>query len=163
MHDPLTGLLNRRHMTQQLQRTIAAYQTQQRSCATMLIDLDRFKQVNDTLGHSVGDALLKQVAERLVAIVGDREKVCRLGGDEFQVMLPDLDDRGVLGDLADRIIAMVSQPYAIEGSRCLIGASVGIAIAPFDGTAIEDLMRNADLALYAAKHSGRGRFRFFAR
>ncbi|MCP5387842.1 MAG: EAL domain-containing protein [Novosphingobium sp.] len=163
MHDALTGLLNRRRMTDLLDRTLAAYQYQQRSCATMLIDLDRFKQINDTLGHAIGDGLLKQVGERLVTIVGDREKVCRLGGDEFQVILPDCDDRGALGDLAGRIISMLSQPYTVEGSRCIIGASVGIGISPFDGAERGELMRNADLALYAAKHAGRGRFCFFTR
>ncbi|MDE8651332.1 EAL domain-containing protein [Novosphingobium album (ex Liu et al. 2023)] len=163
MSDPLTGLLNRRRITALLERTIAAYKLQDRPCATMLIDLDRFKQVNDTLGHSTGDALLRQVGERLVRIVGDKEKVGRIGGDEFQVILPDKEDRGELGELAERIIAMISQPYTIEGSRCLIGASVGIAVSPFDGADVEQLVRNADLALYAAKHGGRGGFRFFSR
>src|SRR3546814_19669519 len=90
----------------------------------MLLDLDRFKQVNDTLGHPAGDALLKQVAERLLKIVGDKEMVSRLGGDEFQIILPDQEDRGKLGDLARDIIASLSQPYSVEGSRCIIGASV---------------------------------------
>ncbi|MCW1383054.1 EAL domain-containing protein [Novosphingobium sp. KCTC 2891] len=162
MHDPLTGLLNRRHMTRLLEKTLTAFALQKRACATMLIDLDRFKQVNDTMGHAVGDALLKQVAERLVRVVGDKEKVSRLGGDEFQVFLPDTDDRGLLGDLATKIITSISQPYTIEGARCLIGASVGVAVAPFDGSVTDELVRNADLALYAAKGSGRGRFRFFS-
>ena len=82
----------------------------------MLIDLDRFKHVNDTLGHPAGDALLKQVAERLVKVVGDREKISRLGGDEFQIILQDVEDRGALGDLAERIIKSLSQPYSIEGA-----------------------------------------------
>src|SRR3546814_2617095 len=89
----------------------------------MLLDLDRFKQVNDTLGHPAGDALLKQVAERLLKIVGDKEMVSRLGGDEFQIILPDQEDRGKLGDVAREIIANLSQPYSVEGSRCIIGAS----------------------------------------
>jgi diguanylate cyclase (GGDEF)-like protein len=162
MHDPLTGLLNRRQMTTKIERTLAAYMTQKRPCATLLIDLDRFKQVNDTLGHSAGDTLLRLVSERLVTILGDAE-VCRLGGDEFQVFLPDVEDRGDLGNLAERIITMLSQPYTVEGSRCIIGASVGVAISPFDGTDADELIRNADLALYAAKHGGRGGFRFFTR
>jgi diguanylate cyclase (GGDEF)-like protein/PAS domain S-box-containing protein len=161
-YDSLTGLLNRYQMARKLEKTIAAYQVQKRACAVMLIDLDRFKQVNDTLGHPAGDALLKQVAERLVRVVGDREKIGRLGGDEFQIILPDEDDRGVLGDLADRIIRSISQPYSIDGSRCIIGASVGIAVSPFDGQSSEDLIRSADLALYSAKGSGRGRFRFYS-
>ncbi|MDE2404232.1 MAG: EAL domain-containing protein [Sphingomonadales bacterium] len=161
MNDPLTGLANRRHMGALLDRTVTAYAAQKRSCATMLIDLDRFKQVNDTLGHPIGDALLKVVAERLVKVIGDKEKVCRLGGDEFQVILPDVDDRGRLGDLATSIIAQVSEPYTIEGNRCLIGASVGIAVSPYDGETAQELVRNADLALYAAKHNGRGRHAFY--
>ena len=161
MYDALTGLTNRRHMGQVLESTLQAFAHQNRSCAIMLIDLDRFKQVNDTLGHPAGDALLKQVAERLLKILGDKEKVCRLGGDEFQILLPDEADRGAVGELATHIISSLSQPYSVEGSRCVIGASVGIAISPYDGTTNEELIRNADLALYAAKGGGRGRFRFF--
>src|SRR3546814_12211684 len=89
----------------------------------MLLDLDRFKQVNDTLGHPAGDALLKQVAERLLKIVGDKEMVSRLGGDEFQIILPDQEDRGKLGDVAREIIANLSQPSSVESSRCIIGSS----------------------------------------
>jgi diguanylate cyclase (GGDEF)-like protein len=161
MYDALTGLTNRRRMGQLLDTTLTAFGTQNRSCAIMLIDLDRFKQVNDTLGHPAGDALLKQVAERLLKILGDKDKVCRLGGDEFQILLPDEPDRGALGDLATHIIGALSQPYSVEGSRCVIGASIGVAISPYDGKNSEDLIRNADLALYAAKGGGRGRFRFF--
>ncbi len=161
MYDPLTGLTNRRRMSQLLDTTLQAFARQQRPCAIMLIDLDRFKQVNDTLGHPAGDALLKQVAERLLKIIGEKEKVCRLGGDEFQILLPDCDDRGALGALATAIIASLSQPYSVGGSRCVIGASIGVAVSPFDGATSEDLIRNADLALYAAKDGGRGRFRFF--
>jgi diguanylate cyclase (GGDEF)-like protein len=162
MHDPLTGLLNRRRMTQLLERTLSHGVAHRVSCAIMLIDLDRFKQVNDTLGHAAGDALLRQVSQRLVRVVGDKEKVSRLGGDEFQVIMPGIEDRGVLGDLATSIITSISQPYSIDGSRCLIGASVGVAVSPFDGNGSEELVRNADLALYAAKGGGRGRFRFFS-
>jgi diguanylate cyclase (GGDEF)-like protein len=161
MYDPLTGLPNRRRMSQVLETTLQAFGQQHRPCAIMLIDLDRFKQVNDTLGHPAGDALLKLVAERLLKIIGDKEKLCRLGGDEFQIILPDVDDRGALGSIANDIITSLSQPYAVDGARCVIGASIGIAVSPFDGGTSEDLIRNADLALYAAKGGGRGRFRFF--
>lgn len=162
MYDPLTGLTNRRRMGRVLESTLQAFAQQSRSCTIMLIDLDRFKQVNDTLGHPAGDALLKQVSERLLKIIDDKEKVCRLGGDEFQIILPDEQDRGVLGNLANHIISSLSQPYSVEGSRCVIGASVGIAISPHDGKTSEELIRNADLALYAAKGGGRGRFCFFS-
>ncbi|SEH13553.1 diguanylate cyclase (GGDEF) domain-containing protein [Sphingopyxis sp. YR583] len=162
LYDSLTGLANRFNISKKLDKTLAAFAQQQRSCAIMLLDLDRFKQVNDTLGHPAGDALLKQVAERLLKIVGDKEMVSRLGGDEFQIILPDIEDRGKLGDMAADIIASLSQPYSVEGSRCIIGASVGIAIAPFDGLSGDELVRNADLALYAAKGNGRGRFSFYS-
>lgn len=129
-----------------------------------MMDLDRFKAVNDTLGHPAGDELLKQVAGRLQRIVTEAGcEIGRLGGDEFQIMIPDLDDRGRLGEIARTIITMISQPYQIEGSRCVIGASVGVAVFPFDGVNCEDLVRSADLALYAAKGGGRGQFRFYSR
>ena len=162
LYDSLTGLANRFNISKKLDATLAAFAQQQRSCAIMLLDLDRFKQVNDTLGHPAGDALLKQVAERLLKIVGDKEMVSRLGGDEFQIILLDIEDRGKLGDMATDIIASLSQPYSVEGSRCIIGVSVGVAIAPFDGQGSDDLVRNADLALYAAKGNGRGRFAFYS-
>ena len=161
-YDSLTGLLNRFRMGKLLETTLSAFKQQRRACSVMLIDLDRFKHVNDTLGHPAGDALLKQVAERLIKVVGDREKIGRLGGDEFQIILQDVDDRGALGDMAEKIIKSLSQPYSVDGSRCIIGASVGIAVSPFDGQSSEELIRNADLALYAAKGGGRGRFRFYS-
>jgi diguanylate cyclase (GGDEF)-like protein/PAS domain S-box-containing protein len=161
-YDSLTGLLNRFRMSKLLDTTLSAFKAQRRACSIMLIDLDRFKHVNDTLGHPAGDALLKQVAERLIKVVGDREKISRLGGDEFQIILQDVEDRGSLGEMAERIIKSLSQPYMVDGSRCIIGASIGIAVSPFDGQSSEDLIRNADLALYAAKGGGRGRFRFYS-
>ena len=162
MFDPLTGLLNRRNMGLFLETALNASRTMSRSCALLQIDLDRFKQVNDSLGHPVGDALLKQVAERLQLLIGDKGKVCRIGGDEFQIAIQDQDDRGYLGTLGESVINTLSQPYSIGGSRCNIGASVGIAVSPFDGDTVEDLIRNADLALYAAKGAGRGRFCFYS-
>ncbi len=161
--DSLTGLANRHRMGKRLESTLVAYRTAKRACAIMMLDLDRFKQVNDTLGHPAGDELLKQVAQRLNRIVADKSyEIGRLGGDEFQILLPDLDDRGRLGEVAKSIITMLSQPYQIDGSRCVIGASVGIAIAPYDGVTSEELVRSADLALYASKGGGRGQFRFYS-
>ena len=162
-YDSLTGLANRHRMGKRLDATLTAYQAAKRSCAIMMIDLDRFKQVNDTLGHPAGDELLKQVANRLGRVINEKGcEIGRLGGDEFQIMIPDIDDRGRLGEIAKTIITMVSQPYQIEGSRCVIGASVGIAIAPYDGINSEELVRSADLALYASKGGGRGQFRFYS-
>ncbi|MFN3516780.1 MAG: putative bifunctional diguanylate cyclase/phosphodiesterase [Novosphingobium sp.] len=162
-YDSLTGLANRHRMGKRLSATLTAYQAAKRSCAVMMMDLDRFKAVNDTLGHPAGDELLKQVAQRLQRVITDKNcEIGRLGGDEFQIMLPDIDDRGRLGEIAKTIITMISQPYQIEGSRCVIGASVGIAIAPYDGINSEELVRSTDLALYAAKGGGRGQFRFYS-
>lgn len=162
MFDSLTGLSNRASMSKKLESTLTAFTQQKRTCSIMLLDLDRFKIVNDTLGHPAGDQLLKHVAKRLTRAVGEFGEVSRLGGDEFQILLPDWEDRGNLGELANTIISSLTQPYTIEGSRCIIGASVGVAIAPFDGLNSEELVRSADLALYAAKGAGRGRFQFFS-
>jgi diguanylate cyclase (GGDEF)-like protein/PAS domain S-box-containing protein len=149
-------------MTKRLTATLTAYKAAKRSCALMMLDLDRFKQVNDTLGHPAGDELLKQVSQRLERIIGGRGEIGRLGGDEFQVMLPDIDDRGRLGEIANSVIQMISQPYSLDGSRAIIGTSVGIAIAPYDGIDTDELVSSADLALYAAKGGGRGQYRFFS-
>ncbi|MEO9462824.1 MAG: EAL domain-containing protein [Marinomonas sp.] len=159
--DSLTGLANRHRMTKRLEKTLEAYRNSKRSCALMMLDLDRFKQVNDTLGHPAGDELLQQVSARLKTIVDKRGEIGRIGGDEFQILLPDIDDRGVLGELSERLIQMVSQPYSINGSRAIIGTSVGVAIAPYDGLDAEELVKAADMALYAAKAGGRGQHRFY--
>ena len=160
--DSLTGLSNRFRMSQTLEKILLAPQVHNRACAVFLLDLDRFKQVNDTLGHPAGDALLKHVAQRLERVVGKMGRVGRLGGDEFKVILPGKIEREMLAQLAERVIESLSQPYSIEGSRVMIGASVGIALAPDDGVTSEALIRNADLALYAAKDGGRGRHHFYA-
>ena len=160
--DSLTGLANRHRMTTRLDTTLRQYRTSKRVCALMMLDLDRFKQVNDTLGHPAGDELLKQVAARLKNVLGDSTEIGRLGGDEFLIMLPDVDDRGDLGALAGRVIQMIAQPYSVNGSRAIIGVSLGIAIAPYDGLDAEELVKAADLALYAAKGGGRGQYRFYS-
>ena len=161
-YDSLTGLSNRHRMKKELTAKLKAYRSSKRVCALLMLDLDRFKQINDTLGHPAGDELLKQVAARLNAILEHRGEIGRLGGDEFQVILPDIDDRGELGDIAARVIQMLAQPYSINGSRAIIGVSLGIAIAPYDGLETDDLVKAADLALYAAKGGGRGQYRFYS-
>lgn len=160
--DSLTGLANRHRMDRRLDSTLSAYKSAKRSCALLMMDLDKFKYVNDTMGHPAGDELLRQVGDRLRAVVGNRGEIGRLGGDEFQVILPDVDDRGELGELADKIIQMLSSPYQVEGKRAIIGASVGVSIAPYDGLERDELTRSADLALYAAKNGGRGMYRFYS-
>ncbi|WP_018075274.1 EAL domain-containing protein [Novosphingobium nitrogenifigens] len=160
--DSLTGLANRFFMSQSLEKILVAPQVQQRACAVFLIDLDRFKQVNDTLGHPAGDQLLKQVAQRLERGVGAAGRVGRLGGDEFEIILAGRIERPMLAQIAAHIIESLSQPYTLDLGRVMIGASIGIAIAPDDGVTSEALIRNADLALYAAKDGGRGRYHFYA-
>ncbi len=161
-YDSLTSLANRFQMAQTLEKILTAQRIEQRACAVFLIDLDRFKQVNDTMGHPAGDALLMQVAQRLERTVNKDGRVGRLGGDEFKVVLPGKIDRNDLANLAQLIIENLSQPYSIEGHRVVIGASIGIALSPDDGVTSEALIRNADLALYAAKDGGRGRHHFYA-
>ncbi|GMN14263.1 hypothetical protein MTsPCn7_20400 [Altererythrobacter sp. MTPC7] len=161
--DSLTGLANRFQMSQTLNKILSSPQEQNRECAVFLLDLDRFKHVNDTLGHPAGDALLKQVSQRLDAAVGESGRVGRLGGDEFKVILPGRNPRAMLAQLAADIIRSLSQPYSIEGHRVVIGASIGIAISPDDAKDIDLIIRNADLALYAAKDGGRGRYHFYAK
>ena len=161
-YDSLTGLANRLQMSKSLEKILNARAVEHRACTVLLLDLDRFKQVNDTLGHPAGDALLKQVAHRLERVVENRGRVGRLGGDEFEVLVPGHTPRERLAQLADRIIHSLSEPYDIDGHRVVIGASVGIAVAPDDGVTSEAIIRNADLALYAAKDGGRGRYHFYA-
>ncbi|WP_338446187.1 EAL domain-containing protein [Pelagerythrobacter marensis] len=161
-YDSLTGLANRFQMSQTLEKIVCSPQERERECAILLLDLDRFKHVNDTMGHPAGDALLKQVAQRLERTAGKFGRVGRLGGDEFEVIVPGRSDRDKLGHLAQEILHALSQPYTIEGQRVVIGSSIGIAISPDHGVTSESLIRNADLALYAAKDGGRGRFHFYS-
>ena len=161
-YDSLTGLANRLQMAQTLENILVALNMEHRTCAVFLLDLDRFKQVDDTMGHPAGDYLLTQVASRLERTIGEQGRVGRLGGDEFQVVLPGRHRREDLAQLALRFIQDVSEPYSIDGHRVMIGASVGIAFSPEDGVTSEALIRNADLALYAAKDGGRGLYHFYA-
>jgi diguanylate cyclase (GGDEF)-like protein len=160
-YDSLTGLPNRATMGRMLDEALANASERRRGCALMLIDLDRFKQVNDTLGHPFGDKLLKQAAARLRDVIGDAGQVGRLGGDEFQAIFPGLEAEGPLSRLAEAAIAEVSKPYEIDGHRACVGASIGIALARPGKAYAAGLVKEADLALYAAKADGRGTFRFF--
>ena len=161
-YDSLTGLANRLQMAQTLEKILAAPNIDRRNCAVFLLDLDRFKQVNDTMGHPAGDYLLTQVASRLERTIGELGRVGRLGGDEFQVVLPGRHRSEDLAQLAVQVIRDLSEPYSIDGHRVMIGASIGIAFSPEDGMTSEAIIRNADLALYAAKDGGRGRHHFYA-
>ena len=159
--DSLTGLPNRAMMRQTLEEALRNAAHRQKGCALFMIDLDRFKNVNDTLGHPVGDALLRQVAERLKSVMGNHGQVGRLGGDEFQAVFPGTTDIGLLESLARTLIEQVSRPYMIEGYKVTIGASVGVVIGDPGRASADALVRNADLALYAAKGAGRGKHCFY--
>ena len=160
--DSLTGLANRIQMLRSLEQAVADRHGKPGECTLMMLDLDRFKSVNDTLGHPAGDALLRQVSQRLQRVVGERGLVGRQGGDEFKILLPGRHDQAMLAHLAQAIISAVSQPYSIEGTAVVIGVSIGISACPQDGVTADALIRNADLALYAAKGDGRGVHRFYS-
>ncbi len=162
-HDALTGLPNRVLFHERLDDALARLRRPggAPSLAVHCLDLDHFKSVNDTLGHPVGDLLLKAVAERLARCVGEEALVARLGGDEFAVIQPIASGPNAAGELANRLIALVAAPYDVQGNEVVIGASIGIALAPGDGDTADVLLRNADMALYRAKSEGRGTSHFF--
>jgi len=160
--DSLTGLPNREVLRRALDDALISAVRRKHRCSVFLLDLDRFKAVNDTLGHPAGDTLLRLVSLRLREVIGDLGQVGRLGGDEFEVVLPATSDKDTLSKLAQGIIDSLSRPYTINGTVVSIGASVGIVTSDYDDRTSDDLMRDADLALYAAKAAGKGCFRFFA-
>jgi len=157
-YDQLTGLPNRLTLQKELGRLLAG---DGRSTAIALFDLDGFKDVNDTLGHSTGDQLLVDVAHRLVEVADSRGQVCRLGGDEFVVIVPDCGNPVVVGELVSSMLKRLTEPFKIGDHILHIGASAGIAMAPGDAKSVDELIANADLALYQAKSAGRRAYRFF--
>ena len=160
-HDALTNLPNRTLFRERLEEALLRVGRGER-VAVACIDLDRFKPVNDTLGHLIGDELLKQVAERLTNGLRDVDMVARTGGDEFAIVQSGADlDASDVARAAQRLVEAVSAPYVIDNNQVVIGASIGISVAPEDGTDAELLLRNADLAMYRAKADGRGTYRFF--
>src|SRR5665811_344725 len=161
MHDSLTGLSNRVQFHQHLERAVARAKRHGNMMAVFCLDLDRFKGVNDTLGHATGDALLEEVAARLKESTREVDLVGRLGGDEFAVVAEEIDTPEDAMRLARRICNALGAGYQVNGHEVTISASVGIALGPLDGEPIDALMKNADLALYRAKEDGRNTFRFF--
>ena len=159
--DVLTELPNRLRMRELLGEALLAARASGKPCGLLLLDLDGFKPVNDTFGHPKGDALLKTVAERLVAEVRERGIVGRLGGDEFAIVLHDAQNRRAVVDLAELLIRRVSEPYTLDGVSVRIGLSAGGAFGPLDGDTVDDLVKKADMALYEAKAAGRGTYRPF--
>ncbi|MBI3373939.1 MAG: EAL domain-containing protein [Betaproteobacteria bacterium] len=160
-HDALTGLPNRRILEDRLTQAIALSRRNRKQTAVMFVDLDRFKQVNDSLGHAVGDALLKETAERLSGQLRVGDTICRIGGDEFVVVLPEVKRSADPANVARKIIEKLSLPFLIEGHELSITPSLGISVYPDDGLDAESLIRNADAAMYHAKEAGRANYQFF--
>jgi diguanylate cyclase (GGDEF)-like protein/PAS domain S-box-containing protein len=161
-HDVLTGLPNRLAIMEKIEEAIARHRRRGDSFAVLLLDLDRFKHVNDTLGHAVGDALLRETAVRLKGSLRETDVLARLGGDEFAIVQDrENGQRNSTFALADRIIEIISKPFNIDGNEVNIATSIGIALAPEHATSSESLMKMADLALYRAKSDGRNRYRLF--
>jgi diguanylate cyclase (GGDEF)-like protein len=160
-HDSLTDLANRVLLNERLERALGSRIHREQMVAVHHLDLDQFKAVNDTFGHPAGDKLLKIVADRLRGLVRETDTIARMGGDEFVIVQAPIADPADATSLAQRIIAVISEPFDIDGHQAVIGASIGIAVGPGDGLRPDRLLRNADLALYRAKGDGRGTFRFF--
>ncbi len=160
-HDSLTGLPNRALLSDRLDRAMLAVQRSDRKLAVMFIDLDRFKTINDSLGHLTGDHLLKEVASRLCRAVRSSDTVARLGGDEFVVLVPGIRSPDECTHVAEKMIEALATPFPFEGRMLHITPSIGICMYPDDGGDVETLMRHADAAMYHAKASGRNNYQFF--
>lgn len=156
--DPLTGLLNRSSFEKQLEGYIALSSQTEMMMAVLFVDLDKFKQVNDSYGHDVGDALLKQVAKILKSTLRQGDLVARLGGDEFMLLLSHLQSTESVAKVAEKIVKSLSNPLTVLGKEVEIGASVGISLFPEDGTTAQELIKSADIAMYTVKTSGRNRY-----
>lgn len=161
LHDVLTGLPNRAMFERRLEEALEQCRSTPALLGLLYIDLDRFKQVNDSLGHPAGDALVQEVAARLIAEVRGYDMVARLGGDEFAILIVGAVDRKAIEKVCNRIVAEIGRPFDLSGNQAFIGASVGVALAPLDGMNRTELTRKADIALYRAKVEGRSRFVFF--
>ena len=161
-YDTLTGLPNRLTLLDRLRSSLAMAHRERRHIAILFLDLDNFKDVNDTLGHDLGDKLLREVAGRLVAEMRECDTVARLGGDEFVVVLNSMNGQESASVAAQRILSIFSKPFIIEGRQLYSSASIGIAVYPDDGRDVENLLKCADAAMYHAKEEGRSHFRFFS-
>jgi diguanylate cyclase (GGDEF)-like protein/PAS domain S-box-containing protein len=162
-HDFLTGLPSRALLLDRLGQAIAAARRNGSQLAVLFIDLDRFKNVNDSMGHSIGDKLLQQVAERLNRVIRGVDTVSRQGGDEFVIILADISNIAQLARIADNVMNEIALPYQIDGHEFTLTSSIGISIYPEDGKDIDTLLKNADVAMYHAKGSGRNSYQFFSK
>lgn len=162
-HDVLTGLPNRALVEERLTQALGRIMSSDHHAALLLLDLDRFKLINDTYGHHAGDDLIIEVGRRLSELTGENDTVGRLGGDEFVVILDNISAEGDIHHQCEQIITALSQPFTLLGSETWIGVSIGVAVAPADATDRSEMMRKADIALYEAKNQGRGQYRLFKR
>ncbi len=161
--DPLTGLPNRQLLKDRLTQYLAGARIDGHNGAILFLDLDRFKEINDLFGHSVGDEILIQSSERIASEVRDRDTVARLGGDEFVVVLPNVRNERIVRSTAERLLSRLSEAFTVSENDHYLSASIGIATFPDDGATVESLLKNADAAMYRAKDAGRGRFEFFSK
>ena len=160
-HDSLTGLPNRKLFSDRLGIALAQAQRNQKKVGVAMLDLDNFKDVNDTLGHDVGDLLLKAAAERLSAALRKGDTVARFGGDEFVLILPDLKAIEDAIQVAQKIVDSFCKPFLIDTHQLVVTTSIGIAVYPNDGTDEGILLKNADIAMYQAKQAGRARYQLY--
>ena len=161
-YDALTGVPNRRLLEDRLEHAIRHAHRKEMLLAVMFMDLDRFKEVNDTLGHAVGDDLLLQFTTRVKDCLREDDTLARLGGDEFIVLLPEMERLSDVFAVADRLIEANKRPYQINGNQINVGSSIGISLYPEDGTTVQELINGADIAMYRAKREGRNRYKLFA-
>jgi diguanylate cyclase (GGDEF)-like protein len=162
-HDHLTGLANRTLLHDRLRHSLRRAQNLKQKVAVFLVDIDCFKQINDTLGHADGDVLLATVGQRLLSSVRESDTVARMGGDEFVIVMPEFRSMGDIEYCGEQIIRCASQPVEINGRKISLTLSVGVSVFPDDGRTDEDLLRNADAAMYTVKDSGRNSFCMFDR
>jgi len=161
LYDTLTGLANRGYLEKQLETLFAANRLNHKPFALLSLDLDHFKRINDSIGHHMGDRLLVEAANRLREAVGDGNTTARLGGDEFTIVVPDISDSSALLAIAHQVLTRLREPFVIEGAEILTSTSIGITVAPENGSTPQELIRNADIAMYKAKDSGRSTVHFF--
>lgn len=161
-YDPLTGLSNRRLFKNRLEKSVKSVQRTNTSIALLFLDLDQFKRINDSLGHDMGDALLKEIARRLELNVRENDTVSRIGGDEFTILLTDINNTNDVRIVAEKILHSLSRPFILQGQEIISTVSIGITLTPDDSIDSNTLMKNADLAMYRAKELGRNNYQFFS-
>jgi diguanylate cyclase (GGDEF)-like protein len=160
-HDALTGLPNRMLFMDRLQVALAQSKRNKNKLAVMMLDLDHFKDVNDNLGHMVGDKLLKEIGDRLTGILRHNDTVARLGGDEFVILLSDLEKMEYAAGVAKVISKSLQKPFLLADQEIISNASIGIALYPDDGDDVESLLKKSDMAMYSVKTRGRNSYQFF--